>query len=702
MEMKEKILNYINNDNYGKETVEQISCSLNVDAIEFKDFVKAINELDEQGLIYITNKGHVHDSKKVNVFIGKIKNVRKYSAVCELNDGNSITIYNENLSNAYLNDIVRVHVSHNGTGEVMEIINHALWEVVAVFKHHEFTVEERNFPYDIKVKKEKNNFHLVDGHVVLLKVKQYVGLTLHCVVSKVLGHKNDPGMDILTSIIKSGVKNEFDEVLLNETQKVINRKEKSLLNDLANRKDFTNDLIVTIDGLDAKDLDDAISMKISDNGNYLLSVHIADVSHFVEENSMLDKEAFTRGTSIYLADRVIPMLPHSLCNGICSLNQDEIRLTMSCIMEIDNEGNVVDYEITPSFIKSKARLDYDDVNNLFNNKPTRITYSKELKEMLFMMKRVSSILNKKMINNGYIQLHVDEAKLNIDPLTNKVISIEKRKSDIAEKLIENFMILANETVASHIFYMQLPFVYRVHPTISKEKLTFMANCLKEMDVTINTKQNYLSAKQIQDVLDKVSNTPYEFVANNVVLRCMSKAYYSVTNIGHFGLGSECYTHFTSPIRRYPDLIVHRFLKKYLVMDNIKDETEFLIQAADNSSVTERKAIALEREVEDIKKAEYMSNFIGCVYDGIITGVLDFGVFVQLDNTCEGLMRFETIPGAYEYNESYFKNQFKMGQSITVKLISTSVKNGEINFAYMSKKSYNNKGGRKHEKVNKHK
>ena len=702
MDIKERIIEYISSSDYTKKTASELSSLLNVDAFEFKDFVKAINELEEQGVTYTTNKGYIHNASKINVYLGKIKTVRKYSAICELNDGNCVTIYNENLSNAYLNDIVRVHVSKNDTAEVMDIISHALWHVVATFKHHDFVVNERNFPYDLKIVKEKERFHLVEGHIVLLKVKKYEGMTLVCVVEKILGHKNDPKMDILTSIIKSGVRYEFDDKLLNETEKVVKEKEKSLNYDLNGRLDLTEELIVTIDGIDAKDLDDAISLTISDNGNYKLGVHIADVSHYVTKDSIIDKEAFTRGTSIYLADRVIPMLPHSLSNGICSLNENEVRLTMSCIMEIDGEGNVVDYEITPSYIKSKARLDYDDVNRLFDNEPTRLTYTKEIKQMLFMMKRVSSILTNKMIRNGYIQLHVDEAKLNIDQLTNKVVSIEKRVSRTAEKLIENFMILANETVASHIYYMQLPFIYRVHDSISKEKLAYMATCLKEMNVSINTKQNYLSAKQIQDVLDKVSDTPYEFVANNVVLRSMSKAIYSVNNIGHFGLGSECYTHFTSPIRRYPDLIVHRFLKKYLVENNMKDETEFLVQAADNSSVTERKAITLEREVEDIKKAEYMSSFIGCIYDGIITGVLDFGVFVQLDNTCEGLLRFETIPGAYDYNESYFKSQFKMGQTVTVKVLSTSVKNGEINFAYVSKRSYNNKGGKKHEKVNKHK
>lgn len=697
--MKNKIINYISSDNYSKKTVDEIATFLNIDAFEFKDYVKTINELEDEGIIYITNKGFVHYGPKVNIYVGKIKSIKRYSAVCELKDGTNITIYNENLDNAYLNDTVRVHISHNNTGEIMDVISHSLWEVVAIYRNHEFVVKEKNFPFELKVKKEKERFHLVDGHVVLLKVVKYEGLLLNCVVKKILGHKNDPGIDILTSIIKSGVPYEFDEKLLKETENIIYTKEKTIESELSKRKDLTNELIVTIDGLDAKDLDDAISLKISENGNYLLGVHIADVSYFVEENSIIDKSAFTRGTSIYLADRVIPMLPHSLCNGICSLNQDELRLTMSCIMEIDNLGNVVDYEITPSYIKSKARLDYDDVNKLFENQPTRLTYSKEIKQMLFMMKTLSSILNKKMIEKGYLQLKIDEAKLHIDEKTNKVVSITKRKQGISEKLIENFMILANETVATHIYFMQLPFIYRVHASISKEKLSFMAECLKELNLRINLKQNYLSVKQIQEILDNVSNTQYEYVANNIILRCMSKAYYSVTNIGHFGLGSECYTHFTSPIRRYPDLIVHRFLKKYLCNNDYSDKMEFLVQAAENSSVTERNAVALEREVEDIKKAEYMSNFIGCIYDGIITGVLDFGVFVQLDNTCEGLMRFETIPGAYGYNLDYFVSQFKIGQEITVKVASTNIANGEINFAYIKKKPYNKKGD-KNVKTNK--
>ncbi|MCI5746121.1 MAG: ribonuclease R [Erysipelotrichaceae bacterium] len=696
--MKEKIVEYISSSSYSKESIEELSLSLNVDALSFKEFVKAINELEDDGTCYVTSKGYVHYARKINIFLGVIKSYRKYSSICELNDGRTVTIYNENMKNAYVNDYVRVHVNKDDSAEVIDVLSHNLWEVVATYKGKEFVVEENRFPYEIYVKNSKKTFHLVEGHVVRLKVVKYDDMTLICEIVEIIGHKNDPGMDILKCIIKSGVKYTFDEKLLDYTNKVVDDLSRSLNDELAKRKDLTKELIVTIDGLDAKDLDDAISLKINENGNYLLGVHIADVSHFVTKDSILDKEAFTRGTSIYLVDRVIPMLPHALCNGICSLNQDEIHLTMTCFMEIDHQGNVIDYEIAPSFIKSKARLDYDDVNALFDNKPTRLSYSKEIKEMLFNMKILSSILSKKMKERGYIELNIDEAKIIINEKNNKVIDIKKRVTSTAEKLIENFMILANETVASHIFYMQLPFIYRVHAPIMSEKLMALTSTLKEMNIILPSKQNNLTASSIQKVLEKVKGSDYEFVVNNLMLRSMSKAIYSTENIGHFGLASSCYTHFTSPIRRYPDLIVHRFLKKYLVEQNYQDETSFLIQAADNSSVNERKAMSLQREVEDMKKAEYMTNYIGLCFEGIITGVMDFGVFVQLKNTCEGLMRFDTIYGAYEYNYSYFQKQFKIGQKIMVKVVSTNISSGEINFSYV-KQNGKKKGNSSNAKAN---
>lgn len=691
MSLKEKIIEYISNSNYRKESIEELSVSLSIDAFSFKDFVKAINELEDEGIIYITSKGHIHNASKINVYFATIKKIKKYSAICELKDGLLLTIDNEKLKNAYINDIVRVHVNLNNlTAEVMDVIKHSMWEFIATYRNHEFRVDDRNFPYDLIVKNSQH-LHLVEGHIVKLKIKKYDNFTLLCDVKEIIGHKNDPGMDILKMIISSDVPYEFDEELLDYTNKLVKNSKKSFEFELSKRKDLTDELIVTIDGLDAKDLDDAISLKINDNGNFLLGVHIADVSYYVRKDSIIDKEAFTRGTSIYLADRVIPMLPHALCNDLCSLNPDEIKLTMSCIMEIDETGEVINYEIMPSFIKSKARLDYDDVNRLFEKKETVKEYSKDIKEMLFLMKRLSGILSKKMVENGYIELNIDEAKLIIDEETNKIKSIQKRVSKDAEKLIENFMILANETVASHVFYMQLPFIYRVHDSISEEKMEYLINNLKEFNININAKTHSLSAKKIQEILKKMENNDAENVVNNLILRSMSKAFYSVENIGHYGLGSNCYTHFTSPIRRYPDLIVHRFLKKYLVENDFNDETEFLIQAADNSSITERKAVSLERDVEDVKKAEYMTDYIGCVFEGIVTGVLDFGVFVKLDNTCEGLMRYETIHGAYDYNFSFFQKQFKIGTPIIVKVLSTNIPNGEINFAYVGQKRYNKKG-----------
>lgn len=688
MDLKEKIVNYISTNSYNKEKVDELFLSLSLENNLFKDFVKTINELDDEGVIYITNQGYIHNASKLNIFLGTIKNIKRYYAICELNNHELITIYNENLKNAYLNDYVRVHINKNDTGEVMDVLKHSLWEIIATYKNHSYIIDDRFFPYELIVSNPKK-IHLVDGHIVKLKINSYDDMLIKCEVKELIGHKNDPGMDILKFVIQSGVPYVFDEETLKETNKIINNYQKNLEKELKNRLDLTNELIVTIDGLDAKDLDDAISLKINDNGNFLLGVHIADVSYFVKEDSILDKQAFTRGTSIYLVDRVIPMLPHQLCNDACSLNENEIKLTMSCIMEIDNLGNVIDYEIKPSFIKSNARLDYDDVNNLFEHKSTNKKYTKEIKEMLFMMKRLSDILSKKMLNNGYIQLNIDEAKIIMDDKTNKIIKIEKRISKAAEKLIENFMILANETVASHIFYLQLPFIYRVHAPIEATKMSTLISELQEIDASIHLKTATLSSKKLQEILDKFKNKDNEYIVNNYILRSMSKAIYSIDNIGHFGLGSKCYTHFTSPIRRYPDLIVHRFLKKYLVLNDFADKTEFLDQAALNSSVTERRAMLLERDVEDMKKAEYMSDYIGCVYEGIVTGVMDFGYFIKLDNTCEGLLRLENYYNPYYFNDK--KTPLKIGNKVMVKVISVNILNGEINFAYAQKKHYNKKG-----------
>lgn len=697
MDLKEKILQLIQSPDYQKMTINEIEKKIKVPLDSFTDFVKIINELEENGLIYMTSKGYIHDAERLNIYQGKIIALKKYFAICELVNGEKIHIENIHLKNAYLNDLVRVHLLKQDEGEVMDILRRNMWEFPALFKNRQFVCEEPYFPYELKVKKD-SSFHLVEGHIVLLHIDQYENFTLRCHVKKILGHKNDPGMDVLEEIINANVPYEFSDHLLRETDQLILEKERELPFECQKRLDLSKELIVTIDGKDAKDLDDAISLKVLENGHYQLGVHIADVSHFVTAQSMLDKEAYRRGTSIYLADRVIPMLPHALSNGICSLNQGMIRLCLSCIMEVSFDGEVIDYEIVPSFICSSGRLNYEDVNRLFANQKTEYDYPLAMKQMLFEMQKLSSILSAKMLKRGYLELAVDEAILVMDEQKNKVKSIQKRVQGKAEKMIENFMILANETVASHVFYMQLPFLYRIHAEPSQEKKAGLIASLEQLKIPMELKKQKINAAVLQKILLTVKNTDQEDVVSNLMLRSLSKACYSVNNIGHFGLGSTCYTHFTSPIRRYPDLIVHRLLKEYGLYHHYEQDLDFLLLAAENSSLTERRAVALERDIEDMKKAEYMSSYIGCIYVGTITGIMDFGLFVALENTCEGLMRFETIPDFYQYEKAYFDHQFKVGQKVMVKVISCHVKKGEINFAYVKKTPYNKRGDRQHEKT----
>ena len=689
---KQLILDYIMDKHNKAIDIDNLSIVLGVSAEDFKDYIKAFNELDDQGLIFMSKKGLISYSPYQHIYKGTIKSFKRYYAICEILDGIDLEIDYEDLNGAYLDDIVQVYFDNqNYTGKVLKIIQRNNKVILAKYRNHSFLIDDLNFPYQIYVKKETDKYHLVNGHIVLLDIVEYKNDLLICKINSIIGHEDDAGIDVLSEIIKSGVPYEFSPKLIEQVNKTITSKQKVLETELKKRKDFSNELIVTIDGIDAKDLDDAISLKINDNGLYELGVHIADVSYYVDEDSNLDKSAYDRATSIYLCDRVIPMLPHELSNGICSLNQDEIRLTMSVIMEIDYQGNVVNYEICPSYIKSKARLDYDDINKLFDNQETRLTYSKELKQMLFLMERLSATLSAKMVKNGYIELNVNEAKFIVDYETHKIKDIQVRKQLKAEKLIENFMILANQVVASHIYYMQLPFIYRVHDKIQASKEMFLRQDLAELNLKTSTR--VFTYQTIQSILKEVKDTNNEYIVNDTILRSMSKAIYSTDNIGHFGLGLDCYTHFTSPIRRYPDLLVHRFLKKYLIDNDFSDKSMYLQEACKQCSSYERRAMALERKVEDIYKAKYMANFVGQTFEGIISSVLSFGVFVMLDNTCEGLIRFASMKDTHYVSTSYYQSMLRPGSKVLVKVASVNEKLGEINFAYVAKKNYNKKGNR---------
>lgn len=692
--MKNKII-YLLENKKENWTISQWAEYLQITAEEYKNFIKIINQLEEEGTVYISKNGNLFLAEKLNIYKGKIKSVKKYYATCVIQKGYDeieIEIEKENLNYAYQNDIVRVKLIDNHTGKVLEILSHDLWHLVCEFKNHSFVYEDRFFPYQIQVEKDKS-FHLVEGHLVLLKIKKYEGRFVLCKIQKIIGHHNDPGIDIMSCILKSNVPYEFSENFIKQTNDYIDKIPFSL----KNRIDLRQELVCTIDGKDAKDLDDAISLKILENGNYQLGVHIADVSYYVQEKTFLDKEAFSRGTSIYLADRVIPMLPHLISNGVCSLQANQDKLTITCQMEIDFTGEIINYDIFPSVICSSYRLTYEEVNHLFHNENDWQYEDKKLTEMLFLMRNLSSILKAKMLKRGYLSLDITEAKLVMDENSHQNIKIEKRVQDVAEQLIENFMIAANETVASHIFYQQLPFIYRIHPVPSSEKIAGLANSLKDLQILLPMKSKTFTSGQLQKILNETKNSENESVVSQLILRSLSKAKYSVENVGHFGLGSKVYTHFTSPIRRYPDLIVHRYLRKYLFEQDYDADLDFLILAAENSSACEKRAMFLERDVEDMKKAEFMQNFIGCIYEGIVSGVMDFGVFVELENTCEGLMRYETIKDDF-HDFSYFKSQFKLGSKVIVKVISTNIQNGEINFAFIKSKVIQ-KGGKKYGKQN---
>ena len=471
--------------------------------------------------------------------------------------------------------------------------------------------------------------------------------------------------------------------------------EEVLESELTGRTDLTSKMIFTIDGADTKDIDDAISLEIKDN-IYTLGVHIADVSHYVLENTALGDEAYSRGTSSYLADTVIPMLPHKLSNGICSLNEGVIRLTMSCVMDINQNGDIINYDIFPSFIKSRKKMTYDNVNEILENNKIPKGYE-EYAETLKKMHELATILRKKKVSRGYIEFDIPEAKI-IQDENGKAIDIKKRVQRSGEALIEDFMIAANETVATHISNMELPFIYRVHDLPNNDKIEDFLNLVKALGYNIKTNVKEITPKTMQKLLEKLKDKKEFYILSTLLLRSMKKAVYSKTNIGHFGLASKNYTHFTSPIRRFPDLTVHRLLKKYLIEKDYSISTinyleNSLVEIADHSSERELASTNAERDVNDMKMAEYMESHIGEEYDGIISSVTSFGFFVELPNLVEGLVHISTIKGDYyEYVPELLsligkstKKTYRIGDKIKVKVINASKETAQIDFEIVGEK-----------------
>ncbi|MBO6243583.1 MAG: ribonuclease R [Clostridia bacterium] len=539
----------------------------------------------------------------------------------------------------------------------------------------------------------KKNFGKArNNHKVVVKILKYPeeGKKAEGKIIEVLGGVNEAGVDMLSLIKEYDLPAEFPKPVVLEAK---SKPQKINEKDLKYRKDLRKDIVFTIDGEDAKDLDDAVSVRKKENGNYILDVHIADVSHYVSENSLLDKEALLRGTSIYMLGRVIPMLPRELSNGICSLNQGQDRLTLSCTMEIDENGKVIDSDIYKGVINVTRRMSYHDVQKILDNSDDEVVEKyKDYINNLKLMEELTIILKNRRKEQGYLNLDIPESKIDLD-INGRVTNISKYETTFANEIIEQFMLIANETVAEKFYWLQAPFIYRVHEEPDLDKVKDLNKFLYNFKMKIKITNDKVYPNEFAKALDKVKGTEEEAVVSNLILRTLKVAIYEAENKGHFGIASKYYCHFTSPIRRYPDLFIHRIITKYLKANYdvkqgyIEENRQKAENTARQSSEREKIATKVERASEDLKMAEYMENKIGEVYEGIISSVTKFGIFVQLENTVEGLVRFENIGNEYFIYDEDRKmlvgertnKVFKIGDKVTVRVISASKALRQVDF-----------------------
>ena len=690
--MEERIMELLKNTDKAL-SVEEINDGLGFDSVdELKQLLKTLNELEDSLKIYRTKKNNYLLFTNSHLKLGTMIANKKGYGFVDIDGDDDVFIAPTNMNGAIHGDRVVVEIiSPKGIdleGRIVKIVDRKFKQMVGevYLEKNESYVDLDDERVKITVKLDKT-MGAMPGHKVLVKItnklkdNNYKGEVI-----KILGHKNDPGVDILSITNEMGIPDTFSDKTMEE---VNNLPDEVLEKDLYNRTDLRDEVIFTIDGDDTKDIDDAISIE-KVNDNYKLGVHIADVSYYVRPNTSLDSEAFDRGTSVYLADRVIPMLPHKLSNGICSLNPNVDRLALSCIMEIDKNGNVVDYDILQTVIRSRKQMTYKNVNKILEENIVPEGYE-EYEEKLKMMLDLAHILRKNKENRGYIDFDIDESKIIVDD-KGKAIDVTLRYRGEGEKLIEDFMIAANETVATHIYYMELPFIYRIHGEPSEEKISNFMRFLNILGYKVKADLNRLTPKTMQDILGQLKDKKEFHLLSSLLLRSMQKAIYDTNNIGHFGIASKCYTHFTSPIRRYPDTTVHRLLHTYIFDNNMNNETINFYERelpfiAEHTSNMERRSIECERAVDDMKKAEYMIDHIGDEFDGIISSVMNFGMFVELPNLIEGLVRLDSIKGDYyTYDETTFtirgnkdKRGFRLGDSVRVRVVAADKEKRTIDF-----------------------
>ncbi len=705
MNLKEKILAFMEDEKYKPLKFKELCEVLEIESDMRKEFLKILNELEDEGKIIFTSSERYGTPERMGLITGVIEgNPKGYGfLIPDKKDMKDIFISPTDLSGAMNGD--RVIVKSDGNfidnkspeGKVIRILERANKTIIGTFQQSKsfgFVVaDDKKLGCDIFI--SKNDFNGArNNQKVIVKITQWpVGRrNAEGEIIEVIGNDEDTKTHIDAVLIRHKVRQYFTAEVIAQAKGIeveIPQKE------IDRRKDLRHLNIITIDGEDAKDLDDAVYVEKLENNQYKLGVHIADVTHYVKENSKIDKEALKRATSIYLADRVIPMLPKELSNGVCSLNPNEDKLTLSCEMIIDLKGKVVDYLIYESIISSKYRMTYTDVSNILENDDEELKEKyKEILPMLKNMEELSIILRQKRDQRGCIDFDFDETKLKVDE-SGKVIDVTKYERRTSNKIIEEFMLAANETIAENYYWLNIPFVYRIHEEPDEEKIADFSKFIYNFGYTLKGSQE-IHPRELQQLLLKVQGKKEETVINTMMLRSLRKAIYSHECSPHFGLAANYYCHFTSPIRRYPDLQIHRIIKaqinnKMSLTDNA-NLYERCAVVAEQSSKQERIADEVERDTDKIRIAEFMADKIGEEYEGIISGVTSFGIFVELDNTVEGLVHISNIEDDYYIYDNDNKvltgkvtgNTFKIGDVIKVRLERVSIANAEIDFSIIEK------------------
>jgi len=696
--MRDKILDYLRSEDYKKTTVEELREVLQISSSEdIVSLMKAVNQLIDECIVVENTKHEITLIENTNYVVGRLDLKPRGFGFVIPNDPskNDVFIRKDNINDAMNKDIVLVHKEKfsygvRQEGKIIRVLERKYTHIIGMLMFRNgmgyLISDDKTISNDIIIRNEHLNgakkFDKVRARIINYSFKGRI----ECEVTDNLGNRNDKGVDIMSKILKYNV----DPIFSDEVLKEANKFQRVTKSDYEGRIDLTDEMIITIDGDDSKDFDDAVIVKKLTNGNYHLGVSIADVSHYVTKDSILDKEAFERGTSIYMPGRVIPMLPVNLSNHICSLVPDEERLTITCDMEIDKKGKVVDYDIYPSVIKSYKRMTYSKINKIFMGDVDLANEYVDLVEMFYDMRNLAKVLKKKREEYGSINFETDESYITLDD-DGKAVDIKLRDRGISENIIEEFMLKANQTIAEHIFWMNLPFIYRIHEKPTEEKLNRLLNMSSALGFQVKGKTE-ISNFELQKLLTQVHGTEAEKGINLLMLRSMQKAIYSELNLGHYGLSFKYYTHFTSPIRRYPDLIVHRLLREYLFNNNQSTDiidyyNANMTKIAAKASETERRAVLLEREVVDMKKAEYISKYINKQFEGFISSVTSFGLYVTLPNTVEGLVHITALnDDYYHYDENLMllvgerkKKIYRVGDHVTIQVVNANIVDGEVDF-----------------------